>query len=158
MARVRETSRATRPNSPVRSMIDIHTRDADTPLSDARQTAGAALATWFARSPPHERPNVVMCSPFVRSQQTCAGVAEAIGHDMDEILVDERLREKEFGILDRYTRHGHPGRSFRNWPRSARWSASSTSARPVARAGATSSFGCAAWCRCCDATTCTTAC
>ena len=87
-------------------VIDIHTRDADTPLSEFGKQQSQALATWFAQQPPHERPNVVMTSPFVRSQQTCAAVAEAMGHDMDEVLVDERLREKEFGILDRYTRHG----------------------------------------------------
>jgi len=88
------------------SMIDIATRDADTPLSDLGVQQARALGEWFASQPEEERPNVLMCSPFVRAQQTCAAVAEAVGHDPRETLVDERLREKEFGILDRYTRQG----------------------------------------------------
>ena len=88
------------------SMIDIATRDADTPLSDMGLQQARALGAWFASQPEAERPNVMMSSPFVRAQQTCAAVAESVGHDPAETLVDERLREKEFGILDRYTRQG----------------------------------------------------
>jgi len=88
------------------SMIDITTRDADTPLSELGVQQARALGEWFASQPEDERPNVLMCSPFVRAQQTCAAVAESAGHDSRDIVVDERLREKEFGILDRYTRHG----------------------------------------------------
>ena len=47
-----------------------------------------------------------MCSPFVRARQTCTAVATALGVDLDEVQADERLREKEFGILDRHTKHG----------------------------------------------------
>ena len=88
------------------SMIDIATRDADTPLSELGAQQARALGEWFAAQPEEERPNVLMCSPFVRAQQTCAAVAESGGHDPRDTLVDERLREKEFGILDRYTRQG----------------------------------------------------
>jgi broad specificity phosphatase PhoE len=87
-------------------LIDIDTRDADTPLSDLGKQQAQALAIWFSRLPPSERPDVLMTSPFVRSQQTCAAVAEALAIDVEAMLVDERLREKEFGILDRYTRQG----------------------------------------------------
>ena len=87
-------------------LIDIHTRDADTPLSELGKQQAQALATWFAQLPERERPNVLMTSPFVRAQQTCAAVARAVGYDTNEIHLDERLREKEFGILDRYTRQG----------------------------------------------------
>lgn len=87
-------------------LIDINTRDADTPLSDDGHAQSRALATWFAGLPAHEQPNVLMTSPFVRSQQTCLAVATALGQDGDDLQVDERLREKEFGILDRYTRFG----------------------------------------------------
>ena len=33
-------------------------------------------------------------------------MATALGIDPDEVQADERLREKEFGILDRHTKHG----------------------------------------------------
>jgi broad specificity phosphatase PhoE len=88
------------------SMIEITTRDADTPLSELGMQQARALGAWFASQPADERPNVLMCSPFVRAQQTCTAIAGMLGLDVAETLVDERLREKEFGILDRYTRHG----------------------------------------------------
>jgi broad specificity phosphatase PhoE len=87
-------------------LIDLATRDADTPLSNLGHEQSAALGRWFATKKPTERPNVLMCSPFVRAQQTCTAVALALGIDVDEMQTDERLREKEFGILDRYTKHG----------------------------------------------------
>jgi broad specificity phosphatase PhoE len=56
--------------------------------------------------PAAERPCAFMVSPFVRAQQTMWAVTDAIGVDRDEIHVDERLREKEFGIIDGYTVKG----------------------------------------------------
>lgn len=87
-------------------LIDLQTRDADTPLSDLGHAQSAALARWFAAMPADERPTTLMSSPFVRSRQTMEAVATALGTDPDEVLVDERLREKEFGITDGYTTAG----------------------------------------------------
>jgi broad specificity phosphatase PhoE len=87
-------------------LIDIATRDADTPLSALGEEQARALGKWFADMPPEKRPNVFMTSPFVRSQQTCLAVVRALGVDPAEMHADERLREKEFGILDRLTTHG----------------------------------------------------
>ena len=87
-------------------LIDIATRDADTPLSSLGIEQAQALGKWFADLPTAQRPNVFLTSPFVRSQQTCLAVVAALGADPDDMRADERLREKEFGILDRYTRHG----------------------------------------------------
>ena len=87
-------------------MIDLSTRDADTPLSALGHEQAGALAAWFAAKSPAERPNVLMCSPFVRARQTCDAVATGLGIDRAEVQTDERLREKEFGILDRHTKQG----------------------------------------------------
>ena len=87
-------------------LIDLETRDADTPLSELGHRQSAALARWFASLPEHERPTTLMSSPFVRSRQTMEAVASALGTPHDEVLVDERLREKEFGITDGYTTAG----------------------------------------------------
>jgi len=87
-------------------LIDIDTRDADTPLSDLGHRQSEALAAWFADLPPDRRPNVLLTSPFVRAQQTVHAVADTLDIDRSEIGVDERLREKEFGVLDRYTVSG----------------------------------------------------
>ena len=87
-------------------LIDLVTRDADAPLSGLGNAQAQALAHWFAQMPEAERPRSFLVSPFVRAQQTMWAVTDAMALDRDDIHVDERLREKEFGILDGYTRAG----------------------------------------------------
>lgn len=90
-------------------LIDIEYRDIDTPLSALGVEQSRALGRWFARQPPGERPQVILCSPYVRARETARLVLEEAGWKTGNELrmrVDERLREKEFGILDRLTRHG----------------------------------------------------
>jgi broad specificity phosphatase PhoE len=89
-------------------LIDIATRDMDTPLSPLGERQADALGRWFGAMPADEQPNVVLCSPYVRARQTARRVLEAAGIDANEVTLvcDERLREKEFGILDRLTVHG----------------------------------------------------
>jgi broad specificity phosphatase PhoE len=82
-------------------LIELATRDADVPLSQLGEQQAAALAHWFASKPASDRPNVFMTSPFVRAQQTCTAVAQATAFEESDVHIDERLREKEFGILDR---------------------------------------------------------
>jgi broad specificity phosphatase PhoE len=89
------------------SVIDIAQRDVDVPLSALGQQQAQSLAGWFAALPAHQQPNVVLHSPYVRAADT-ARIIQA-GIDPDSLLaatVDERLREKEFGILDGLTLHG----------------------------------------------------
>jgi broad specificity phosphatase PhoE len=87
-------------------LIEIGTRDADVPLSDLGHRQAEALAGWFSSQAKDEQPQRLMTSPFVRSVQTCKAMADAMKIDSKNVHVDERLREKEFGILDRYTRYG----------------------------------------------------
>lgn len=87
-------------------LIDIVTRDADVPLSDLGTEQAAALGRWFSTRPPLDQPTVLMSSPFVRAQQTCAAVAAALAIPLADVQSDERLREKEFGVLDLHTRQG----------------------------------------------------
>jgi broad specificity phosphatase PhoE len=84
-------------------LIDLEHRDANTPLSELGMEQSVALGRWFAALPAGQRPQVLLSSPFVRAQQTCEAIARAIDADPEEVAVDERLREKEFGVLDRYT-------------------------------------------------------
>jgi broad specificity phosphatase PhoE len=88
--------------------IDIAGRDADVALSALGQRQSRALGRWFAAMPAAERPNVVLISPYRRAQETAELIEEAGGlsPEAPEFIVDERLREKEFGILDRLTRSG----------------------------------------------------
>ena len=89
-------------------LIDIAPRDVDVPLSELGEHQAIALGHWFAALPEPQRPTVILTSPYARARATAQHLADNAGVDMDEVvpIVDERLREKEFGILDRLTRHG----------------------------------------------------
>lgn len=87
--------------------IDIADRDVDVPLSELGWQQSDALGRWFAALPQDHRPNVVVASPYKRAFQTAGIIAGLIGSDPKlTISTDERLREREFGILDRLTRRG----------------------------------------------------
>ncbi len=91
-----------------RAVIDIPMRDADVPLSALGERQARAVGRWFARQPEGERPTVVLASPYLRARQTAALLLDSAGlaREDDTLIIDERLREKEFGILDRLTRAG----------------------------------------------------
>ena len=93
-------------------LIDILTRDVDTPLSDLGVEQSQALGRWFGEMSEEARPNVVLCSPYVRARETARIVIETAGLASGDLTfnADERLREKEFGILDRLTKHGIVGK------------------------------------------------
>jgi broad specificity phosphatase PhoE len=88
--------------------IDIAQRDIDTPLSELGRQQAAALGHWFGQLPGQRRPQVLLCSPYVRARETARLVLASSGvNDRGPSLrVDERLREKEFGVLDRLTQSG----------------------------------------------------
>jgi broad specificity phosphatase PhoE len=88
-------------------VIDMAHRDVDVPLSVLGERQSQALGAWFAAMSERDRPSAVLTSPFLRARETAAIIARAGGHAPDATtIVDERLREKEFGILDRLTKTG----------------------------------------------------
>ena len=51
-----------------------------------------------------EPPQVLLLSPYVRAVETAQSFVQSAGiKSVFKLRVDERLREKEFGILDRLT-------------------------------------------------------
>lgn len=88
--------------------IDITERDVDVPLSALGEEQACALGHWFQTLPQDERPEVVLTSPYLRARHTADIVRDCGGFSPKVTwpTPDERLREKEFGILDRLTRHG----------------------------------------------------
>ena len=85
-------------------LIDVAERDVDVPLSALGERQAAALADWFGALPDDGRPNVVLYSPYQRARDTAMAVVEKLGRDnLLTLVADERLREKEFGIIDRLT-------------------------------------------------------
>lgn len=87
--------------------IPLELRDVDVPLSPLGEDQARALGKWFADGQGNGRPDVILSSPYLRAQETARLFREAGGADPDEpICSDERLREKEFGILDGLTTSG----------------------------------------------------
>jgi broad specificity phosphatase PhoE len=86
--------------------IETGGRDVDVPLSQLGERQSCALGRWFADLPEAERPEVIFCSPYLRARQTAKLICQHGHFDAPAPIIDERLREKEFGILDRLTRHG----------------------------------------------------
>jgi probable phosphoglycerate mutase len=88
--------------------IDIDVRDVDVPLSDLGIRQAEAAGRWFAALPPDERPEIALSSPYIRARQTAEIICNqgALAGGPAHAIIDERLREREFGIFDRLTTMG----------------------------------------------------
>jgi len=88
--------------------IALEHRDVDVPLSALGQEQSRSLGLWFAGMPQEQRPEVVLCSPYRRARQTAVLLHEVGGLAVapEDFVIDERLREKEFGVLDGLTSLG----------------------------------------------------
>jgi broad specificity phosphatase PhoE len=84
------------------ALIDVDLRDADVPLTPLGEEQAAALGAWLAD---HEPPGTVWCSPYLRARETARIALASAGLSVTP-RVDERLRDRELGILDRVTSHG----------------------------------------------------
>ncbi len=83
--------------------IDINVRDVDVPLSDLGQEQARALGRWYGALKKEARPEIVLTSPYLRARHTAQIIIDESGLKPAAVVVDERFREKEFGILDRMT-------------------------------------------------------
>jgi len=90
------------------SVIDLDLRDVDVPLSDLGHQQAEAAGRWFAALPENERPEVILASPYVRARQTAEAICKAGGlaGGAKPTIIDERLREREFGVFDGLTTKG----------------------------------------------------
>ena len=87
--------------------VTLNARDMDTGLSVAGAAQAHALGSWFAAQPQDSRPDVILTSPYQRATDTVAAFQSAGGTAPGvRILTDERLRERELGILDGLTWEG----------------------------------------------------
>ena len=88
--------------------IDIDMRDVDVPLSDLGFKQAEAAGRWFASLPRDERPEIILASPYIRAKQTAEITCKqgALTGGPARTIIDERLREREFGIFDRLTTIG----------------------------------------------------
>ena len=89
------------------AVIELAERDVDVPLSALGERQSRALGDWFGALAEGERPTALLTSTYLRARQTAESIREAggVAHDAPTVI-DERLREKEFGVLDRLTKLG----------------------------------------------------
>lgn len=86
--------------------IALDHRDVDVPLSALGRQQSQALGEWFAANVTLV-PDIILSSPYERAMETAEIFRDAGGCPSDiPICRDERLREKEFGILDGLTTLG----------------------------------------------------
>lgn len=84
-------------------VIEVERRDADVPLStvgvEQARALGASMASW------EQPPESVWCSPYTRALQTAQTALQYAGSSLP-LRVDERLRDRELGVLDLLTSYG----------------------------------------------------
>ncbi|HYI32208.1 MAG TPA: histidine phosphatase family protein [Glaciibacter sp.] len=95
-------------------VIDAPLRDADVPLTDAGAEQAGAVGKWLRSLSDDEFPDSVWCSPYLRAAET-ARIAAASQRLQLPVNADERLRDRELGILDALTTVGVEAR----WPSEA---------------------------------------
>jgi broad specificity phosphatase PhoE len=97
-------------------VIEVGQRDADVELSDLGRDQARALGVGLRAVLADDRPTQVWSSPYVRAQQT-AELSLAAAGESRPVLVDERLRDRELGLLDLLTTKGvlnrYPGEAER---------------------------------------------
>ena len=84
-------------------VIPLDVRDADVALSATGREQAAALGAWLAEQ--RVGIDVFWVSPYLRARETLA-IALGEAASTRRIFIDERLRDRELGILDLLTRQG----------------------------------------------------
>jgi broad specificity phosphatase PhoE len=94
--------------------LDLDVRDADVELSSTGRDQADSLAAWLGGADESRLPTVVLSSPYRRAAETAERAMRGRG---SEVLLDERLRERDLGVLDGLTGLGirarHPEEAAR---------------------------------------------
>jgi probable phosphoglycerate mutase len=86
--------------------LDLAQRDMDVPLSSLGRQQAAAFGAWLGGEPEERRPQVIISSPYARAVETAEVIVAAASLEDVKVRRDERLRERELGVLDLLTRRG----------------------------------------------------
>jgi broad specificity phosphatase PhoE len=73
------------------------------PLSETGREQAEAVGRWLADRKPGDRPEIAVVSPYLRARQTAELALAGTGIPA---VVDERLRDRELGVLDLLTGRG----------------------------------------------------
>lgn len=105
---------ATRAQRDGLDVIALDIRDADVPLSSTGEEQAVAFGRWLTAH--RQSIDTYFVSPYARAVQTLS-IAQAEAQVTTVAAMDERLRDRELGILDLLTRHGvesrHPEEAAR---------------------------------------------
>src|SRR5215204_5863970 len=119
-------------NAAQAEVIVIDQRDADVPLSPAGLQQAQALGAGLREALADERPTMIWSSPYIRAVQTAEVALEAAGVSLP-IAVDERLRDRELGVLDLLTTIGVANRLRWRLSAAGGWASSTIARRAVSR-------------------------
>lgn len=82
--------------------IDVPGRDADVDLSELGQQQAVAAGVALGALPAESRPEALVVSPYLRARETARLACERARLELPT-RIDERLRDRELGVLDRLT-------------------------------------------------------
>lgn len=83
--------------------LELSARDADVELSSNGEEQARTLGRWVTDLPAEQRPDLVVSSPYRRASDTARAALADTGI---ELVIDERLRERDLGLLDGLTGKG----------------------------------------------------
>ncbi|MFY1702387.1 MULTISPECIES: histidine phosphatase family protein [Micromonospora] len=83
--------------------IELTHSDAEVPLSATGEEQARATGRWLAGLPQRQRPDLAVVSPYLRAVRTAE--LALTGTDIP-LRRDERLRDRDLGVLDGLTAHG----------------------------------------------------
>ena len=86
--------------------VGISCRDADLSLTALGRNQAEALGRWIAARGGGPVPHSLWVSPYLRAQETAEAVLTALddaGLPLPDVRTDERLRDRELGILEMLT-------------------------------------------------------
>ncbi|GGK36508.1 histidine phosphatase family protein [Nocardia camponoti] len=90
---------------PTTNIRHMRTTDADVELTDVGRWEARKLGQWLAGLGSVQRPDLVVCSPYLRTRLTWALMAATATERNRHLrpirtVVDERIRDREMGIFD----------------------------------------------------------
>jgi len=86
--------------------LDIDVNDALVELTEAGIEQAVAFGKWLGDQPANRLPSQVVVSPYARTRETAQHILQASGLEGLPLTVDERVRDREQGVLDRLTGAG----------------------------------------------------
>lgn len=87
------------------SRLDLDARDADVGLSETGERQADAVGAYLAGLTEDERPTAILTSPYRRAATTAERATREAGLGLN-LLLDERLRERDLGAFDGLTGSG----------------------------------------------------